>query len=298
MRIITLIENTTPDSTLVPEPGLSLYIETQGKKMLFDMGMGHGFTRNAAALGVDLKEVETAIVSHAHYDHGGGLVTFLRCNPQAPVYLGPGADGVYFANVAILMPALIEMVLFALTKNKRLFSRPIGLDKTLFNRYAHRLHLLSEDTEIDNNIFLLTQFKRKYPLAEGNKYLFVEKGGKLHPDAFSHEILLVVQEPDGLVMITGCGHSGILNMMAAVREAFGSLPIKAVVGGLHLARSPIRPAIAGCKEDILFIADELLRNGVGRVYTGHCTGEGAYAILKERLGDKLGRLQTGAQMTF
>lgn len=298
MKIVTLIENTTSDPNLVQEPGLSLYIETQGKKLLFDMGVDQGFTQNATALGVDLKAVQTAFVSHAHFDHGGGLVTFLRINPNAPVYLGPGADGAYFANVAIMLPALVEAALFSLTKNRKKFSRPIGLDKTLFNRYAHRLQLVSGDTEIDDHIFLLTQFEHKYPLAEGNKYLLMEKGGKLHADTFSHEILLVVQEPDGLVVITGCGHSGILNMMAAVRKFFGELPIKAVVGGLHLARSPIRPAIAGRKEDILFIADELLRNEVGRVYTGHCTGEGAYTILKERLGEKLGRLQTGAQITL
>ena len=86
MKITALLENTASDCCMMTEHGLSLYIEAQGKKILFDMGQTDLFYKNALTLGIDLAEVDIAILSHGHYDHGGGLEKFLEINKKAPVY--------------------------------------------------------------------------------------------------------------------------------------------------------------------------------------------------------------------
>ena len=87
MRVVTLIENTAGCPELVCEHGLSFYIETGKHRILFDAGQTDAFAQNAEKLNVDLGSVDFAVLSHGHYDHGGGLQKFLQINQTAPVYL-------------------------------------------------------------------------------------------------------------------------------------------------------------------------------------------------------------------
>ena len=98
MKIITLMEDTACAPDFACEHGLSFYIEANGKKLLFDMGQTGLFLQNAAACGVQLDEVDTAFISHGHYDHGGGLAAFLGVNDHAPVYLHEKAFEPHFSR--------------------------------------------------------------------------------------------------------------------------------------------------------------------------------------------------------
>lgn len=297
MEIVTLIENTSRDSRLFAEHGLSLYIEAQGHCLLFDMGPSKAFLYNAAYLNVDIAQVDAAVVSHAHYDHGGGLEPFLAANHKAPVYLKVGADADYYGNIGAKLPPWLIGVIHPLVRHSPRFSRYIGLDKRVMKRHAERLRFVEDHTFVYDNVSLITEFNGGMPYPEGNKFLLEKTGDKLTPDSFAHELMLVIQEPDGLVIFTGCGHNGILNMLASAKRVFTDQPIKAVAGGFHLALQPYRPGIAGKPADIESVADALLQAGVDAVYTGHCTGEEAYGIMKGVMGDKLGRLQAGARIT-
>ena len=93
MKITVLMENTAARETLAAEHGLSLYIQTAHRNILFDMGQTDAFARNAQALGIDLAQVDTAVLSHGHYDHGGGLEKFLEINKTAPIYINLYAFG-------------------------------------------------------------------------------------------------------------------------------------------------------------------------------------------------------------
>jgi 7,8-dihydropterin-6-yl-methyl-4-(beta-D-ribofuranosyl)aminobenzene 5'-phosphate synthase len=298
VEIVTLIENTSLDSRLFAEHGLSLYIEAQGRCLLFDMGSSKAFLYNSAYLNVDIAQVDAAVVSHAHYDHGGGLEPFLAANHKASVYLKVGADADYYADIGAKLPPWLLGVIYPLVRHSPYFSRYIGLDKMVLRRHAERFKFVADHTMVYDNVFLITALNGELPLPEGNKFLLEKTGGKLTPDSFAHELMLVVLEPDGLVLFTGCGHNGILNMLTSVKRIFTDQPIKAVVGGFHLALQPGRPGIAGKPEDIESVADALLQAGVDAVYTGHCTGEEAYGILKGVMGDKLERLHTGARITI
>ena len=298
MEIVTLIENTSRDSRLVAEHGLSLYIEAQGHCLLFDMGPSEAFLSNAVRLGVDVGAVDAAVISHAHYDHGGGVASFLAANDKAPVYLKVGADGDYYGNIGAKLPPWLLGAIHPLVRHSPRFSRYIGLDKRVIQRHAERFKFVADHTFVCDGISLITALNGGLPQPEGNKFLLEKTGDRLVSDSFAHELMLAIQEPDGLVLFTGCGHNGILNMLACAKRIFTDRPIKAVVGGFHLALQPRRSGIAGKPADIESIADALLQAGVNAVFTGHCTGEQAYGILKGVLGDKLGRLTTGARITI
>ena len=96
MRIVTLVENTSSNPKIIAEHGLSLYLETEDQKILFDMGQTSAFARNGERLGIDLSNIDFAVLSHGHYDHGGGLGTFLRINSHAPVYVHKTAFGAHY----------------------------------------------------------------------------------------------------------------------------------------------------------------------------------------------------------
>jgi len=291
MKIITLVENNSADSRLKEEFGLSILIQCDSGTILFDMGASAQFAKNAVILGVDLTKVDCGVVSHAHYDHGGGLQTFLQLNTAAMVYVGKNFDGQYFSSARI--PYFLEPLLYPMVARKTAFSKYIGIDRAVFTHHSDRLITIEDTQEILQNVFLLTNINVFHPRADGNKYLLEKDAEGLRCDSFSHELIMVIREADGLVLFTGCGHNGILNMLATVQKNFKNVPIKAVIGGFHLAQRPGRPGIAGKREDIAFIAHELLRYGVEKVVTGHCTGRDAGMILHEEMGEKLTIFSTG-----
>lgn len=293
MEIITLVENSCNDGTLKEEFGLSLLIRVEQGTILFDMGASSLFASNAERMGIDLEEVDCAVISHGHYDHGGGLPTFLLKNEDVKVYLGKGANGSFFGNIGAKMNPSLQPFFYPLIKHSKWFSRYIGLEKSALAENEDRFIYIEGCLEIMKDIYLLQEVENRYPLAEGNKYLLEKKDGKLQQDGFDHELIMVIREPDGIVLFTGCGHGGIVNMIKTVQHRFIKEKIKAVVGGFHLSLQPGKPAIAGSIEDIEFIAREIERAGVAKVITGHCTGDDACAILRDKLGEKFTTFSTG-----
>ena len=141
MKITTLIENHTSDAIpdLTAEHGLSLHIEYDGQSILFDTGATGAFSDNAARLGVDLSAVDLVVLSHHHYDHGGGLSAFLETNSHAKVYLRTADEGEPYVRA------------FGLIR------RYIGLDKTLFERYADRFIFVDQFLEIAPGVFVFAK---------------------------------------------------------------------------------------------------------------------------------------------
>ena len=293
MKIITLIEDTKQDNRLVNEFGLALFIESNGTKILLDTGSSGNFIENSKVLGVDLNDIDLAIISHAHADHGGGLNKLLQTNQTVPIYMHENSAKDYYGNIGAKLPLFINYFVYPFVKNSIVFSKYFGLDQDVLKQYAERVKFISKTEEISKNVFLIANILKTYPMPEGNKFLLSKKEGKLIADDFSHEIVMVIKETDGIVIFSGCCHSGILNMIATVHTLFKDLIIKAVIGGFHLKFQPEKDNIAGTKKDIEFIANELINQKVQKIYTGHCTGREAYSILSDLLKDRISPLFTG-----
>jgi len=234
MKVTVLIENTrlADRDDLRAENGLSLYIQRDGMQILFDIGVTEAFGRNAERLGIDIQEVDMVVVSHYHFDHGGGLAYFLETNQKAKVYLRRwNAGNCYFRAFGII-------------------NKLVGLDRMLFQKHADRFVFVDAFTEIAPDVFILVEIGNPYPQPRGNRYLFVRDGDAYRLDSFEHELVMVVREKEGLVVFTGCSHRGILNMVAAVSGQFDGLSIKAVFGGFHLIGLPILNRMAGSKGEV------------------------------------------------
>jgi 7,8-dihydropterin-6-yl-methyl-4-(beta-D-ribofuranosyl)aminobenzene 5'-phosphate synthase len=277
MEVVSLIENSgLPNrKDLRTEHGLSLFIRLEDQQILFDTGISGSFHLNAQKLGVRVSDVTSAVVSHHHFDHGGGLATFLEANDRARVYLRNSSTEQFYLNLFGLL------------------NRRVGLDETLFSRHPQRFVPISQFSEITPGMFILTKINKRHVMPKGNRHLFVGAGPSKRLDDFEHELILVIRQSTGLVVFTGCSHHGILNMLEAVLEHFPSQPIKAVFGGFHLIDLPLINTMAGNKADIEELGKAMLKYPIEKVYTGHCTGLRAYRILKDVLGAKLQYFATG-----
>jgi 7,8-dihydropterin-6-yl-methyl-4-(beta-D-ribofuranosyl)aminobenzene 5'-phosphate synthase len=275
MRVTTLIENDAIGGRddLVPEHGMSLLIETGTTTILFDTGATGVFADNAEALGVDLASVDLAVLSHHHFDHGGGLARFFELNPSTPVFLREAPlDPRWFKALAVV-------------------KRPIGIDPDIVEAERDRFRFVAEDTEVAPGVWLLTAIATTHPRPKGNRKLYVESDGRLEPDPFDHELVLVVHEDDGMAVVTGCSHSGILNMVETAAEKFPETPIGAVIGGFHLIGLP--HTMAASATEVETIARTMLDRVAGPVYTGHCTGRKGYDALATVMGNRLRPIHTG-----
>ena len=274
-----MIENrlSGTNKTLVAEWGLALHIEFNEHSILFDTGASGAFAHNAEQLSVNLASVDTTVLSHHHYDHGGGLRRFFKVNGNSKVYLGKAPDGECFVKALLFI------------------KKYVGLDQSLISDFPARFSTVDKPCEILPNVFVLPNISGNHPRPIGNARLMVRRDGKFLPDDFSHEIVMAIKENNQLVIFTGCSHSGILNMIDTVAHQFSGVPIKAVIGGFHLVSAPPSNGMAGSKEAVELLGTKVLEYPVGHTYTGHCTGTKAFAVLETVMGDRLTDLVTGSR---
>jgi len=184
------------------------------------MGSSAAFAENAEKLGVDISAVDAAVISHQHFDHGGGLERFLELNSTAPVYLrsAPLVDR-YFKAFAVI-------------------KRPIGLDLDLIDRNRERILAVDGCREIVPGVFLVTAIGSAHRRPRGNRHLYARQDDGLVRDTFDHELVMVAHEKESMVVFTGCSHHGVLNLIDAAIDAFPDTPVRAVFGGFHLIGLP------------------------------------------------------------
>lgn len=269
MIIKALAENTSISSELGCEHGLSLYIETDKHKILFDMGVSALFAKNALLLGVDLGGVDIAFISHGHYDHGGGLKTFLGMNDKAKVYISSRAFDGHFANF----------------ENGGI--KPVGLDTALMD--SGRFLYVGEHLQIDEELTLFSHVRCLRLNPSGNADLLKMEGGSYLPDDFMHEQNLCIVENGKTVLISGCAHCGIVNILEHFHGRNGYYP-DTVIGGLHLF-NPARDTSE--RPEIVREIAEFLLETKAKFQTCHCTGIESFNLLKQLMGDRIDYLSGG-----
>lgn len=271
-KVTVLLENTKEAQNLKCKHGLSLYIETENHKILFDMGPNDLFLKNAEKLGVDISDVDVAIISHGHVDHCGGLKYFLEANKKAKIYLRPQAAQEHYVKV-------LGIPFYA------------GIDRKLVS--GDRFVFTEDRCVIDGELTLFSDVFGQFPLPKSDGNLFVKYDGKIAPDDFSHEQNLIVSSGDSRILVCGCAHSGVVNIVREAKKIIGADPT-AVIGGFHLYEPTSRRYETD--EYIESVASELAGTEAS-YYACHCTGIKAYEKMKTDLGGRLEYLHTGSKFS-
>lgn len=253
MKVSVLAENTALCSEFGAEHGLSLYIETKGKKILFDMGQTALFVCNAKKLGIDLSEADLAVLSHGHYDHGGGLGAFFEQNSSAKVYLSR----------------------YAFEEHYNAEDKYIGLDKSFYRE--ERFEFCEGITQISVGITLFGGKGKEMPKTLGARGMKVLEKGRLAGDDFRHEQYLLIEEDGRRYLFSGCSHRGA----SEIAEYFKP---DVFIGGFHYSK--VNPETAEGRALLEAEARALLKAGC-RYYTCHCTGTEQFEFLKQIMGEKL-----------
>ncbi len=265
MKFQFLVENKTDNPGVMAEHGLSIYIEADGKRILFDAGATELIMSNAEAMGVDLAAVDFAVVSHGHYDHTGGFPAFCSVNQKAPIYIHKNAFRKSFGLIDGKPEPEKDISAIRWTEKERaaLYDRLIFTDEPVW---------------ITDNICITGTV----PYAEGFKptehFYYYDDSGELAVDDMSHEQCLVIRQKEGLYIFSGCSHRGVISALNIGKAMFPGERVAVVAAGMHL--------YSASEADRARVIDQVEAENLDCVMPVHCTGIKAICDLKMRLGDK------------
>ena len=267
MRIIILMENSGIDNGCVAEHGLSVYVETEKHKLLLDTGASDRTWQNAGKLGVDLSTVDTLVLSHGHYDHSGGILSFRHRNPDAKIYMQQTATKEFYHD-----------------------ERYIGIDPGI--KDLPGILFLQGDYQIDQELSIFTNIKGRRFWPQSNLLLSVMEDGIRKQDQFCHEQCLVISSEGKHILISGCAHNGILNILDRYQEIYQDLP-DYVITGFHMMKKTDYT-----EEEIAVVQATAreLKESKTIFYSGHCTGGKAMRLMKPILGEQLVQMYSGMEI--
>lgn len=262
MKFTFLIENKTDNPGIVAEHGLSVYIETGSKKILFDAGATDLFAANAKTLGIDLKSVDYAVVSHGHYDHTGGFPYFKTINSKAPIYLHKAAFRKSYGFENGEMDKETCGIIWSQEERDRLEDRIVYTDGPVY---------------ITENICVTGTIQVDEDFIPTEEFYYYTAEGELAEDDLAHEQCLVIREKKGLYIFSGCSHRGVINAINMCKKMYPGEKVLALISGMHL--------YSASDEDRERVVSEIEGEGINLVMPVHCTGIKAICDLKSRMGD-------------
>lgn len=263
MKIQFLMENKTDGPGCVAEHGLSIYIQVQGKKLLFDAGASSLFARNAEAMGVDLSEAEALIISHGHYDHTGGVPEFCRINKVAPVYIHK--EGFYETYGK---------------KHGKMEEKPCSIRWTDGERREIEPRIIKTENPLwlSENIVISGTIPVEQGQQQTENFYRKMQDQSFIVDSVEHEQFLAIREPEGLYVFSGCSHRGVIPAVSYARKLFNGERVAALIAGMHL--------YSAGEELRRRVVEQILSEEMDTVIPVHCTGIDAICDLKAALGEK------------
>lgn len=270
----------TTANNLKCEHGLSLFIEYGEFRYLLDAGSTGAFLDNAEALSVPVMEADACILSHSHYDHGGGFAPYLERNSRANVYAMKGAGSDYYSGSGGEI-------------------HRVGIPEQVLPAYRERFIFIDGPFELEKGVMLIPHRTPGLERIGEKAKLYKKVGDEYLPDDFSHEMSLVFDTPRGLAIFNSCSHSGIGTILQEVEQAFPGKKPYAFFGGLHMkGKENGREICAFSEEEVGEMASYIKKSGLDYLYTGHCTGQAGYDMLKKYLGTRVKRLATGCTIVL
>ncbi len=273
IKITTLSENSASTIGLA-EWGLSMLVEADGQKILFDTGSGTAAVHNADLLGVDLAAVDRIVLSHGHFDHTGGLYEVLKRAGRKEIIAHPAVWARKYGSLD--------------DTPKRYIGIPFvreALEVT-----GASFHLSTKPVKLSERIMTTGEIPMVTDYETIEKYLCVMEGDELKQDTLPDDLAMIIDTDFGLVVILGCSHRGIVNTLLHVREITGREIIYAAIGGTHLVHAS--------RERLEKTAAALLEMGVQHLGVSHCTGFTASAYLAQVFGDRFFLNNAGTRLTL
>jgi 7,8-dihydropterin-6-yl-methyl-4-(beta-D-ribofuranosyl)aminobenzene 5'-phosphate synthase len=274
LKLAVLSENTVGTSQgIVGEWGLSIFIEVNGMRILFDTGERGSLLNNAAAMGIDLKSMEALVLSHGHYDHTGGIQAFLQYRGKLPVYAHPGLFAYHYASP--------EKPRYVGVPHRKETLESLGAEFVF----------VKEPLEITTGVFISGEAPRKTVFEKVDETLFcLENGRKVSPDPFHDDMSLYCVTPEGIFIVLGCAHAGLVNIVEHAREVTGESRVFGIIGGTHLG-----PAPAEQQEATINYLKELDLQFLG---ANHCTGLAVISRLAGIFGPRFRFCPAGSSFTL
>ena len=273
IKVATLSENTA-NAGFLAEWGLSMLLEVDGLRVLFDTGTSAITVYNAELMGVDLSTIDRIVLSHGHYDHTGGLRDVLRVTGPAEVIAHPDI----WQDKCGHSPGEPE--------------RPIGIpfSREELESLGASFVLSREPFKLSANMMTTGEIPMLNDYEAIDTNLCVRESGKEKPDALADDLALIVDAEFGLVVFLGCGHRGVINTLHHAQKLTGKDFIYAAIGGTHL--------ISASEERLVKTAAALKEMRVQRLGVSHCTGPAASAYLAEEFGDAFFLNNAGTRFTL
>ena len=269
IRITTLSENTAGLPGLLAEWGLSILVETDNLKILFDTGASISVPHNAPIFGLDLSGIDKIVLSHGHYDHTGGLKEVLKqVGKQVEVISHPDIWAQKYAR-------------------GQGFERYIGIPfpKEDLEGLGASFTLSREAVWVTDDIVTTGEIPMIEEFEDLDHNLYVKENGRWRNDELLDDRALIIKTDEGLVIILGCAHRGAINTVRHAQEITGVTSIHTVIGGTHLLNAS--------EERVLRTGIALQELGVQRVGVSHCTGLPSAMLLAQQLGESFFLNNTG-----
>jgi 7,8-dihydropterin-6-yl-methyl-4-(beta-D-ribofuranosyl)aminobenzene 5'-phosphate synthase len=274
VSVTILVENTTPVPNLIGEYGFSCLVTVDGRSLLFDTGSDRALFHNSKALGIKLEEIEDVMISHGHFDHTGALLPLLEQYGKKKIYAHP----------RLLLPRLFPLNNGKLKEIGSPFSHKeltqAGADFIFIDHFA----------QIWPGVYISGEIPRNNDFEDTGGDFRVENDGEVEGDKLQDDMALIIEHPEGLIIISGCAHAGMINTIAHAIRMTGRNKILAYIGGTHLFNASPRR--------IEQTVTALQAYAIEKLIVAHCTGFYAAARLYNELGSMVVKGEAGMRFKF